>query len=70
VNVATATGNVATSQASSEAVNLIGHSVTYTDSSGAVQTGTVSSVQFDSAGPTLTIGTTKGISLGSVTGAS
>ena len=42
----------------------------YTDSSGNPQTGTVSSVQFTSSGPTLTIGSATGISLSSITGAS
>ena len=69
MNVSTATQGAATDTASSEAVNLIGHSVTYTDATGTDQTGTVSSVQFSSSGPTLTIGSSSGISLSSVTGA-
>ena len=71
MQVATNSQTASTEQASSEAVNLIGHSVTYTDpTTGAPTTGTVASVQFTSSGPTLTIGSATGISLGSVTGAS
>jgi flagellar basal-body rod modification protein FlgD len=68
MQVATNSQTAATQDASSEAVNLIGKSVTYTSTSGSGQTGTVSSVQFTSSGPTLTIGSTSGISLSAVTG--
>jgi flagellar basal-body rod modification protein FlgD len=48
------------------ALSLLGHTVTYTDASGATQTGTVQKVQFTSSGPTLTINGTDGISTTSV----
>jgi flagellar basal-body rod modification protein FlgD len=70
MQVASNSQTASSEQASNEAVNLIGHSVTYTDAAGNAQTGTVSSVQFTSSGPTLTIGSANGISLSSITGAS
>jgi flagellar basal-body rod modification protein FlgD len=69
-NVATSTTSGATDTANTQAIALIGHSVTYTDASGAGQTGTVSKVQFTSSGPTLTIGSSSGVPLTSVTEAS
>lgn len=52
----------ATEQAVSQAVNLIGQTVTYVDqTSGDNVTGTVNSVQITSSGPTLTIDGTAGI---------
>lgn len=68
--IATSTASASTQQASSSALGLLGHTVSYQDSDGVAQTGTVSKVDFTSAGPTLTIGTTPGISLGSVLEAS
>jgi flagellar basal-body rod modification protein FlgD len=69
-NVATSTTTGATDTANTQAIALIGHNVTFTDASGAGQTGTVSKVQFTSSGPTLTIGAATGIPLTSVTEAS
>lgn len=69
-NVATSSQNSASQSASTEALALVGKSVTYTDASGPGQTGTVSSVQFTSSGPTLTIGSETGIPLSQVTEAS
>ncbi|MFZ1992970.1 MAG: flagellar hook capping FlgD N-terminal domain-containing protein [Solirubrobacteraceae bacterium] len=68
--IATSTSSAATQQASTSALGLLGHTVSYKDSSGVTQTGIVSKVDFTSSGPALTIGTTPGISLGSVTEAS
>lgn len=59
----------AADESANAALNLVGKSVSYTDSSGATATGTVSSVDFTSSGPTLTIGSTSGISLSSITSA-
>jgi flagellar basal-body rod modification protein FlgD len=68
--IASSTAAASTQQASSSALGLLGHTVSYQDSNGVTQTGTVSKVDFTSSGPTLTIGTTPGISLGSVLEAS
>jgi flagellar basal-body rod modification protein FlgD len=68
--IATSTASAATQQASSSALSLLGHTVGYTDSNGVAQTGTVTKVDFTSSGPSLTIGSTPGISLGSITEAS
>jgi flagellar basal-body rod modification protein FlgD len=65
--IATSTASAATQQASASALSLLGHTVSYTDSSGATQSGTVSKVDFTSSGPSLTVGTTPGISLSSIT---
>lgn len=66
-SISTSTAAQVTQQQTSSALSLLGHTVTYTDSSGVAQTGTVSKVDFTSSGPTLTVGTTGGISLQSVT---
>ncbi len=68
--IAQSTASAATQQASTSALGLLGHTVSYKDSSGVTQTGTVSKVDFTSSGPALTIGTTSGISLGSILEAS
>ncbi len=65
--IAGSTSSAATQQASTSALSLLGHTVNYQDSNGVTQTGVVSKVDFSSSGPLLTIGTTPGISLGSVT---
>ncbi|HEY2318463.1 MAG TPA: flagellar hook capping FlgD N-terminal domain-containing protein [Solirubrobacteraceae bacterium] len=65
--IASSTSSAATQQASASALSLLGHTVSYQDSSGTTQTGTVSKVDFTSSGPALTIGSTSGISLSSVT---
>jgi len=68
--IASSTASAATQQASASALGLLGHTVSYKDSSGVTQTGTVSKVDFTSSGPSLTIGTASGISLGSILEAS
>ncbi len=65
--IATSTSSAATQQASSSALSLLGHTVSYTDSNNVTQTGTVNKIDFTSQGPSLTIGTTPGIGLSSVT---
>ena len=65
--IASSTSSAATQQASASALSLLGHTVSYQDSSGIAQTGTVSKVDFTSSGPLLTIGSTSGISLSSIT---
>ncbi len=66
-NTATNTQTTAQAQSVSQAIGLIGDSVTYLDSAtGNKVTGTVSSVQITSSGPTLTVGGAAGIDLGSV----
>jgi flagellar basal-body rod modification protein FlgD len=59
--------NLANAGELSGGVQLIGRSVTYTDASGAHQTGTVESVQTTRNGTTLTINHTAGIAETSVT---
>ena len=66
-NIATTTASTATQQSNASALALLGHTVSYTDSNGAVQSGAVSKVDFSSSGPILTISGISGISLGSVT---
>ena len=59
--------NTAQSTAQAAALSLLGHAVTYADSSGQSHTGTVQKVDLaGSNGPTLTVGTTGGVSLGAV----
>jgi flagellar basal-body rod modification protein FlgD len=66
-NTAQSTSQMASQQGTSGAVALIGHTVTYTDSSGNTGTGLVQSVDITSAGPTLTINGTSGIDPSGVT---
>lgn len=68
--IATSTASAATQQASSSALGLLGHTVSYKTSDGVTQSGTVSKIDFTSSGPMLTIGTDTGISLGSILEAS
>jgi flagellar basal-body rod modification protein FlgD len=68
--IAQSTASASTQQASTSALGLLGHTVSYKDASGVTQTGTVSKVNFTSSGPALTIGSTSGISLGSILEAS
>jgi len=68
--IASSTASSSTAQASSSALGLLGHTVSYQDSNGVTQTGSVTTVDFTSSGPTLTIGGTSGIALGSVLEAS
>lgn len=66
-NTATNTQTAARAQSVSQAIGLIGDSVTYLNSStGAKVSGTVGSVQITSSGPTLTVDGTAGIDLGSI----
>lgn len=66
-NTATNTQTTAQAQSVSQAIGLIGDSVTYLDSAtGNKISGTVASVQITSSGPTLTIGGATGIDLGSI----
>jgi flagellar basal-body rod modification protein FlgD len=70
-SIATSTAAGASQQSNGSALALLGHTVTYLDSSGQTQTGTVSKVDFSStSGPTLTIGSTSGIGLSSISQAS
>jgi len=69
-SIATSSASSATQQQNAAALTLLGHTVTYTDSSGVPQSGTVSKIDFGSTGPTLTIGAAGGISLSSVSEAS
>jgi flagellar basal-body rod modification protein FlgD len=66
-NIATSTASQASQSTTSSALELLGHTVSYTDASGETQTGSVSKVDFTSAGPTLTVGTTGGIAMSSIT---
>jgi flagellar basal-body rod modification protein FlgD len=67
-SIATSTATQASQSSAASALSLLGHSVSYTDSSGVDQTGTVSKVDFTSTGgPTLTVGTASGVALSSVT---
>lgn len=66
-SIATSTAAQASQEQTNSALALLGHTITYTDSNGIAQTGTVSKVDFGSTGPTLTVGTTSGISLQSIT---
>lgn len=65
--IASSTASAATQQASASALSLLGHTVSYTDASGTTQSGTVSKVDFTSSGPRLTVGSTPGITLSSIT---
>jgi len=67
--IASSTASAATQQDSASALGLLGHTVSYQDSNGVTQSGTVSKVDFTSSGPLLTIGSTSGISLSSITAA-
>jgi flagellar basal-body rod modification protein FlgD len=64
--IAQSTASASTQQASTSALGLLGHTVSYKDASGVTQTGAVSKVDFTSSGPMLTIGTDTGIGLGSI----
>lgn len=61
------TTNLASSSELSSAVQLIGHTVSYSDpSTGAAVTGKVESVQSTSSGPTLTVEGVPGVKVASV----
>jgi flagellar basal-body rod modification protein FlgD len=66
-NTAQNTKDAAQSQSVSQAVSLIGHAITYIDqTTGAQVSGTVSSVQITSSGPTMTVNGVTGVLLSSV----
>jgi len=70
-NTAQNTMDSAQAQSVSQAVSLIGHSITYIDqTTGAKLSGTVSSVQITSSGPTVTVGSATGVLLSSITNVS
>ena len=70
MNISTSASTTASQQSSSAAINLLGKTVSYTGSDGTSGAGTVTKVDFGSSGPTLTVGTTSGIAMSSVTEAS
>jgi flagellar basal-body rod modification protein FlgD len=69
-NIAQADQQIATADQAGSAFAMLGHTVTYTDQNGNVQSGQVSSVQLTNQGPTLTVGSNSGVLLSSVTGVS
>ena len=60
-NMAASAAKTAAQQGTATALQLLGHTVTYSDASGNTQSGTVQRVQFTSNGPTLTINGIDGI---------
>lgn len=66
-NTAQSTAQDATAQQNTAALATIGHTVTYTDSTGATVSGTVQKVNFTSSGPTVTVDGVGGIAFSSVT---
>jgi flagellar basal-body rod modification protein FlgD len=65
-SIAGATQQAAANQASAAAFQLLGKTVTYTDSSGTTASGVVSKVDLTSSGPTLTVGGESGITLSEI----
>ncbi len=65
-NMAASSAKTATEEHTVAALQMLGHSVTYTDASGNTQSGTVQQLQFTSTGPTLTINGIDGIDPSSV----
>jgi flagellar basal-body rod modification protein FlgD len=66
-NVAQSTSQLTSEQNAASALALIGHTVSYTDSSGDPASGTVQKVDFTASGPSLTVGGIAGVDPGSVT---
>jgi flagellar basal-body rod modification protein FlgD len=60
-NTAQSAAQTASAQQTSSAIALIGHTVSYVDSSGVSQSGTVQKVDLSPSGPTLTISGVTGI---------
>lgn len=60
-NTAQSTAQSASEQETSSSIALIGHTVSYVDSSGNTDNGVVQSVEITSSGPTLTINGVAGI---------
>ena len=65
-NMAASSAKTAAEENTVAALQMLGHSVSYTDASGNTQTGTVQRLQFTSTGPTLTINGIDGIDPSSV----
>jgi flagellar basal-body rod modification protein FlgD len=65
-SIAASSQQSATQQSTAAALGLLGHTVSYTDSSGATQSGAVQKIDFTASGPTLTIGGQPGITLGAI----
>ena len=66
-NMATESTKSATASQMSQAVNLLGRTVTYLDADGAKQTGTVDQVSMVSGAPNLTVGGNDGITTSQIT---
>lgn len=67
-NMSQSTSQEATTAQVSQAVGMIGQTVSYTDqTTGATVSGTVQSVQITSSGPTVTVGGVPGIAPSSIT---
>jgi flagellar basal-body rod modification protein FlgD len=60
-NIATSTAASAAAAATTQAVSLLGHTVTYIDANGNSQTGMVQSVQTNNGTPTLTVAGIPGV---------
>jgi flagellar basal-body rod modification protein FlgD len=65
-NMAASSAKAAAEEHTVAALQMLGHSVSYTDASGNTQTGTVQRLQFTSTGPTLTINGIDGIDPSSI----
>jgi flagellar basal-body rod modification protein FlgD len=66
-NIAGSSATAASGASASSALALLGHTVSYTDTTGATQTGLVQKVDFSSSGPTLTVNGATGVIPSSVT---
>ena len=66
-NMATESSKSATASQMSQAVNLLGRTVTYLDSDGNKQTGTVDQVSMVNGAPNLTVGGNDGITTSQIT---
>jgi flagellar basal-body rod modification protein FlgD len=66
-NMASANADIAAAGRMSQAVTLLGRTVTYLDSDGATQTGTVEQVAVVDGAPSLTVGGVTGISTSQLT---
>jgi flagellar basal-body rod modification protein FlgD len=66
-SIATSSTTAASGASASSALLLLGHAITYIDSTGVTQTGTVQKVSFSGSGPSLTVNGTAGVSPSSVT---
>jgi flagellar basal-body rod modification protein FlgD len=66
-SIASSTATAAAGASATSALSLLGHTVTYTDSTGTTYTGAVQKVSFSSSGPSLTVNGTAGVIPSSVT---